>query len=226
VLRVEGLSKSYVTGVTRTDVLKGLALQVRAGESVAVVGRSGSGKSTLLQLCAGLDRPDSGSILVDGISVHGVTPDGGASLRRERVGLVFQSPRLLPFCSALENVLVPSLAWVDDAKRGGAESRARELLAEVGLTEKAAQRPFALSGGEAQRVAIARALLHRPTLVLADEPTGALDDATAARIVSLLVARAKQSSAALVVVTHAASVAAAMDRRLELVNGALVEASA
>ena len=223
VLRMEAITKSFVAGVSRVDVLKGLSLTVEAGDSVAIVGRSGSGKSTLLHVIAALERMDSGSCFVDGLSLPGLTLDAGAALRRDRVGLVFQSSRLLPFCTALENVLVPSLVWPDGARRAGAEARAKELLAAVGLADKFSARPGTLSGGEAQRVAIARALLHSPKLVLADEPTGALDDATAAKVTDVLVSRAKESGAALVVVTHAASVARALRRRLELVDGALVE---
>jgi putative ABC transport system ATP-binding protein len=196
-------------------ILDGVTLAVPAGQFVAVTGPSGSGKSTLLGLIAGLDRPTGGSIRLDGREVAGLDEDALARLRRDRIGYVFQSFHLIPTLTALENVAVPlELAGIPDA---AAQAAAR--LAEVGLADRAGHYPAQLSGGEQQRVALARAVANRPSLLLADEPTGNLDSATGARIVDLLVAWRHEGGGTLVLVTHDPALACHADRAVELRDG-------
>jgi putative ABC transport system ATP-binding protein len=182
---------------------------------VAIVGPSGSGKSTLLGLLAGLDAPSTGSILVDGTDITRLTEDGLARLRGEKIGFVFQFFHLVPSLTAFENVLVP----MEIARRRDAVARARHLLAEVGLTDRAHHYPSQLSGGEQQRIAIARALANDPPIVLADEPTGNLDSATGHHIMDLLVNVQRTRKTTLVLVTHDAELAALADTRLVLRDG-------
>lgn len=213
------VSKRYPRpeGGAPSDVLAGVSLSIGAGEAVAVVGPSGAGKTTLLNLLGLLDRPDAGSVSLDGADVSALDEDGRAQVRAERLGFVFQQHRLLPQCTALENVLVPTIA----TGRQDLE-RAESLLAAVGLADRMHHRPGQLSVGECQRVAVARALINQPALVLADEPTGALDQGTARRLVDLLwEVRSIDPTPALLVVTHDEAVAARMDRVLELSGGRL-----
>jgi putative ABC transport system ATP-binding protein len=214
-LAVHGLVKRYGS---RT-VLDGTSLEIAAGEVAAIVGESGTGKSTLLNLIAGLDLPDAGSVRVGGTDLATLSDDARTELRRVRLGFVFQSFLVLPHLSVLQNVELPLvLAGVAPAER---VARARELLAAVGLGARAASMPRELSGGEMQRVAVARALVHRPVLVLADEPTGNLDPDTAGVVLDTLLAELRSRGAAGVIVTHSAAAAARADRRLLLEHGRL-----
>ncbi|MDD4101126.1 MAG: ABC transporter ATP-binding protein [Kiritimatiellae bacterium] len=217
---VENVTRAFaVPGRDPVAVLCGVTMRVNAGESVAVTGPSGSGKTTLLQLIGALDIPDSGSVLVNGRDLGGLDERASSLLRNREIGFVFQAHHLLPQLTALENVLVP--AWGGDASAGYAE-RAGQLLDRVGLAERAHHFPGQLSGGERQRVAVARALVMRPGLLLADEPTGALDHATAGGLIDLLLRLNSEEQTTLIVVTHSADCALRMGRRVELRDGVLV----
>jgi len=216
-LAVTGLCKSY-PGLT---VLSGVDLSLAAGEVVAIRGASGTGKSTLLHCLGLLDRPDSGSIRLDGEEVTGLKPGVAATLRAKRLGFVFQAFHLLPEFTVTENVLMPARAA--GTSLPAARARAAELLQRTGLSGRATASVTTLSGGERQRVALCRALLMKPGLLLADEPTGNLDPVTAETVLDELVSLAKQDGAAVVLVTHDPTVAARADRRLELLGGRLCE---
>ena len=190
---------------------------------MAVVGPSGCGKSTLLHLIGGLDAPTSGFVRLDGKELGSMSEDARARLRNESVGYVFQAHHLLPQCTALENVLVPTLVRTDPAARKASLERAKRLLERVGLGERMHHRPAQLSGGECQRVAVVRALINEPTLLLADEPTGSLDRAGAEGLGVLLRELNEEEGLSLVVVTHSGSLAATMGRTLELRDGKVVE---
>jgi len=205
--------------VAATEVLKGLSLQVDAGESVAIVGPSGSGKSTLLNIIGSLDKPTSGRVLLNGQDLSKQDEKSLADIRSRQIGFVFQLHHLLPQCTVLENVLVPTLV----ANRNGAAERADRLLERVGLTGRVSYRPGQLSGGERQRVAVVRALINAPKLLLADEPTGSLDQAASDNLVELLVELNREEGTTLIVVTHSRDLARRMDRMLELTDGLLVE---
>ena len=215
VLELRGVTKRYRQGAQDVVALAGLDLRVAPGEFVAVVGPSGSGQSTLLHVAGGLDSPDDGTVMVEGVDLRGIGAAGRARLRRRRVGFVFQFFQLVPSLTVSENVELPLLF---DADRS-APSRARELLAAVGLEHKAGRHPAELSGGEMQRVAIARALVASPSLLLADEPTGNLDSATGAQILELLENEVRQSGAALVLVTHDEAAAGRADRVILVRDG-------
>jgi putative ABC transport system ATP-binding protein len=217
-IQLRGVSKSVPSGAGILTILHPLDLDVPAGEVVAITGASGSGKSTLLGLIAGLDRPTAGRIEVDGVVVTELDEDALARFRRDHVGYVFQSFHLVPTLTALENVAVP-LELGGDAD---AEARARALLAEVGLAERAHHYPVQLSGGEQQRVAVARALARRPPLLLADEPTGNLDSATGKQIIDLLVGANRRLGRTLVLVTHDPALAGHADRVITLRDGRIV----
>ncbi len=199
------------------EVLRGVSLELAAGEAVSIVGPSGSGKSTLLNLIGALDQPTSGRVLLEGEDLGRMSPDELASLRGEKIGFVFQSHHLLPQCSALENVLVPTLVRRDR----DALPRALELLERVGLQSRVHHRPALLSVGECQRVALVRALINRPRLILADEPTGSLDAASGRDLAELLCELNRGEGVTLVVVTHSEPLAQRMDRVLELADGRL-----
>ena len=205
------------------DVLCGASLRVEAGTSLAICGPSGSGKSTLLNLIGVLDRPTQGAVLFEGRDLATLSAAEQTSFRNAHVGFVFQLHHLLPQCTALENVLLPAMA----AGRGDggvdATRRARELLGRVGLGERLDYMPGQLSGGEQQRVAVVRALINKPSLLLADEPTGALDDETSEQVLSILEALRQEEGAALIIVTHSDMVAARMERRVVLREGKLNE---
>jgi lipoprotein-releasing system ATP-binding protein len=219
VLSCAGLTKHFLQGDARVDVLKGVDLSVAAGERLAIVGASGSGKTTLLQLLGGLDLPSSGSVSIMGQRISELPDAARGELRNRAVGFVYQFHHLLPEFTALENVAMPLLirrAPVDEAR-----ARAAELLARVGLSSRLQHRPGQLSGGERQRAAVARALVTRPNIVLADEPTGNLDGANARQVFELMLELNRELGTALVVVTHAPELAAKMQRTLTLEDGVL-----
>jgi putative ABC transport system ATP-binding protein len=224
-VRLEQVTKSFVEGGRAREVLRGISLAVAQGELVALVGRSGSGKSTLLNLVAALDRPTSGHLEVGGRDLGGLDERSRTLFRRRHVGFVFQFFNLLPTLTVEENVLLP-LELVGRRTDAAARAEARRLLAAVGLEDRARSFPDRLSGGEQQRVAVARALAHDPALVLADEPTGALDGDTGRAVLDLLVALARDRGKAVLLVTHSDAVAAAADRVLVLDSGRLVGAEA
>ena len=219
---VTALNKRYRVGSQDIHVLRDLSLSVERGEMVAIVGASGVGKSTLLHLMGGLDRPDSGTIVLDGQDLGAMSDDGRVAFRNRRVGFVFQFHHLLPEFSAVENAEMPMRI----ARRQLDETRehARALLVRVGLGDRLDHRPSMLSGGEQQRVAVARALVMQPALVLADEPTGDLDEATAGALHALLREMHREQGLTSVIATHNPSLAAACDRVLRLENGRLVVA--
>jgi lipoprotein-releasing system ATP-binding protein len=218
-LDARNLHKAYVMGGRNLEVLRGIDLTVQRGEFLALRGASGAGKSTLLHLLGGLDLPNRGEILFDGVNLLKLPSRALAQLRNRRVGFIFQAYHLLPELSALENVMLPArMARLSPA---GAEARARELLDRVGLARRAAHRPYELSGGEQQRVAIARALVNQPDLILADEPTGNLDSHTGGEIIQLLYALGAERRATFVIATHDATIAARAPRVIELVDGQL-----
>jgi lipoprotein-releasing system ATP-binding protein len=223
--RALNIHKSFHDGSRELEVLRGVSLEVRAGESVAIVGASGSGKSTLLHLLGALDLPSSGSVEIEGQDTAKLSAEKLAKLRRRHSGFVFQFHHLLREFTALENICLPMLA--DGRPMKKARERAAELLEMVGLSERATHRPGQLSGGEQQRVALARALANEPSALLADEPTGNLDEATAARMADLLfgIGSNGQGDAkrALILVTHDSALARRADRRLELREGRLAE---
>jgi len=219
IVELAGVTKSYGSpGGAETRVLRGVDCKVAAGESVAIVGPSGCGKSTLLNIIGTLDRPTSGRVILDGRDVSELPEAELAAIRSERIGFVFQLHHLLPQCSILENALVPSLVAKDGS---GAEARARALLDRVGLTPRLSHRPGQLSGGECQRAAVVRALVNRPKVLLADEPTGSLDRESSESLAKLLVDLNREEGVALVLVTHAADLAARAGRIVELRDGVL-----
>jgi predicted ABC-type transport system involved in lysophospholipase L1 biosynthesis ATPase subunit len=222
-LELIGIAKSFpaVDGVAPPPVLHGVSLRVSAGESVAVVGPSGSGKSTLLNVIGALARPTSGRVNIDGRDLYDRDDAGLAEFRNRCIGFIFQSHHLLPQCTALENVLVPTLVHEHDEIRTTAPDRARALLHRVGLGDRLAHRPAQLSGGECQRVAVVRALINQPRLVLADEPTGSLDQDSADELGRLLGELNREHGVALIAVTHSPKLAALMQRRLTLMRGSL-----
>jgi lipoprotein-releasing system ATP-binding protein len=222
VMELRDVSKSY-PGTVPIPVLRAASLRVERGETVALVGPSGSGKSTLLNLLGTLDTPDSGSVFLCGQDVTRLDAQGLARVRNRDLGFIFQSHHLLPQCSVLENVLLPTLANLGHSP-AQAEERARRLLDRVGLGPRIDHLPGQLSGGERQRAAVVRALIQSPQLVLADEPTGALDRANAESLGRLLVDLNREEGMALVVVTHSLELARQMSRIVELKDGALLPA--
>ena len=209
-----------VQSAEHLDVLRGITLEIARGESLAIIGPSGSGKSTVLNIIGTLDRPTSGRVLLDGKDLSQLDDTELAAVRNQQIGFVFQAHYLLPQCTVLENVLVPTLAG-KSASRAGAEQRAKQLLERVGLGQRLGHRPGQLSGGERQRVAVVRALINQPKLLLADEPTGALDRVSAQELAQLLVDLNRERGVTLVVVTHALDLAHRMSRVLELRDGGL-----
>ena len=212
-----GLAKRYVDGPTEVQVLADLDLTIRAAERVAIVGESGVGKSTLLHLLGALDRPTAGRLVVNGTDVFAQNETDLAAFRNREIGFVFQFHQLLPDFTALENVMLPAL--IGRTPLAAARGRAEELLARVGLADRAHHRPGELSGGEQQRVAVARAVVRTPRLLLADEPTGNLDPETGERVTRLLLDLNRDAGSALVVVTHNDRLATAMGRTLRLESG-------
>ncbi len=220
-LEVRGLTKSYRSGNDLLTVVKDISFSLDAGASCAIVGPSGSGKTTLIGLCAGLDVPTSGEVLLDGVSLGSLDEDGRARVRNDIVGFVFQTFQLLPTLTALENVMVPL------ELRGGnhARDQAVELLKRVGLAQRLTHYPSQLSGGEQQRVALARAFINRPKILFADEPTGNLDAETGKLVIENLFALNADAGTTLVLVTHDLELAKRAQRIIRLKGGAVVTES-
>lgn len=227
-LKLEKVSKTFVAaeGAAPVAVLRELSLEIGAGESVAVIGPSGSGKSTLLNIIGTLDQPSAGRVWLDGRDLSQLNENDLALVRNQQIGFIFQSHHLLPQCSVIENVLVPTIADKRAGQAREAMVRAEQLLKRVGLGERMQHRPGQLSGGERQRVAVVRALINQPKLLLADEPTGAVDRASAQGLAQLLVELNREEKVTLIVVTHAAELARQMNRLLEMRDAQLVSTSA
>lgn len=221
IIQAVDLCRTLTMGQQALDVLKGVSFEVGHGEWVALTGPSGSGKSTLLGLLAGIDTPTSGDLLLDGIDITRMSENKLARIRNQKIGIVFQSFNLIPTLTAQENVEMPLYV---STEAGAARDRAREMLHEVGLSDRLNHRPHQLSGGQQQRVAIARALVTHPALLLADEPTGNLDTDTGEQILDLFADLRERLGLTIVVVTHDPQVAAYADRTLNLVDGELVRA--
>ncbi|MGB0142142.1 MAG: ABC transporter ATP-binding protein [Luminiphilus sp.] len=220
-IKTSQLIKRVSTAESELEILRGIDLEIKRGETAAIVGASGSGKSTLLGLLAGLDAPSSGEITLDGTNIVNLDEDERATLRSEKVGFVFQNFQLLPALTALENVMLPlELAGID-----GAREKSEEFLSRVGLAERFHHYPRTLSGGEQQRVAIARAFASQPLILFADEPTGNLDTTTGATVVELLFGLNKEEGTTLVLVTHDNTLADRCQRKFTMTAGHLEEAS-
>lgn len=219
-IELRNISKSYAEPERgeSVPVLRDISLSIQPGESVAIVGPSGCGKSTLLNVLGTLDEPGAGEVLFEGKSLQGASAETLAALRGEKIGFIFQLHHLLPQCTVLENVLVPTMALKTKTDR---TARAHELLKAVGLDHRATYRPAQLSGGERQRVAVVRALINEPRLILADEPTGALDETNAAALTDLLDGLQKKTGVSLVLVTHHRAQAERMGRVLTMHEGGL-----
>ena len=219
-ISLRNISRHYKSGQRSVHALDGVSLEIVRGEFVAISGPSGCGKSTLMHLLAGLDTPTSGEIYVDGLALHEAGDEALTDYRRHRLGLVFQFFNLLPTMNVIENVGFPLL--LQGVPLAEAEARARELLDLVGLNERALHFVHQLSGGEQQRTAIARALVHKPSLLIADEPTGNLDSKSAERVMSVLNQIGENKFATLIVVTHSEQVARFASRRIEMRDGRIV----
>ena len=217
-LNANHLSKSYPTPAGELTVLRDVTLSLNAGDAACVMGPSGSGKSTLLYILGGLEPPTSGTVQLDGKDPYALSPDALAAFRNHDVGFVLQDHCLLPQCTVLENVLVPTLVGETDAS---APDRARTLLEQVGLANRLHHRPGELSGGEKQRAAIARALIRKPRLILCDEPTGNLDAETATTVADLLIALHAKQQAIMVLVTHSEALGSRFTRRWTMNRGVL-----
>ncbi|KTC85333.1 MULTISPECIES: lipoprotein-releasing ABC transporter ATP-binding protein LolD [Legionella] len=215
----QNLSKTYHDGTESIDVLKGINLTIKRGERIAIIGPSGSGKSTLLHLLGGLDKPTSGQLLIQDVNWHTLSEKQRCKLRNKELGFVYQFHHLLPEFTALENVCMPLL--LGNQSVADAQARAEKILEQVGLAHRLEHKPAQLSGGERQRVAIARALVHQPHCVLADEPTGNLDNATAAKVFDLMLDINEHMNTALVIVTHDQQLAGRMHRILTIQEGSL-----
>ncbi len=218
-LSVSDMHKQFIAPCGKLHVLSGVEFELNEGEFLAIVGESGSGKSTMLQILGTLEQPDHGAILLDGESIHGIGSNRQAQLRNQKIGFVYQAHHLIPELTALENITLPLL--VQGMARNDSDARGRELLTRLKLDAREQHVPAKLSGGEAQRVAVARALAARPRLLLADEPTGNLDEQTAQEVFGLLRQLCREENAAVVMVTHSMTMARACDRILSLHEGKL-----
>ena len=219
---VKNLVKTIATEIHRVEILKDISFEVPSSQVVAIMGPSGSGKSTLLGMIAGLDWPTSGSVMLDGIDITGLSEDELAGVRGRKIGFVFQAYQLIPTLTAMENVLLPA-EMLGDGTANGALDRARQLLDGVGLLERHDHYPAQLSGGEQQRVAIARAFMMGPAILLADEPTGNLDSENGSHVLELLLKLNRDQGTTLVLVTHNRELASHADRRIFLKDGRIVE---
>jgi lipoprotein-releasing system ATP-binding protein len=219
-LQTKNLSKHFSEGELRVDVLKGIDFSINKNESVAIIGASGSGKSTLLHLLGGLDTPDQGEILINGNDIAALNDEQRGEMRNKYLGFIYQFHHLLPEFSALENVAMPLLIRRSDEKE--ALDKAKDLLAKVGLAERIQHRPGEMSGGERQRAAIARALVTEPACILADEPTGNLDEKTADQVFELILELNQSLGTSLIMVTHNLELSKRVDRVVELKEGVLV----
>jgi lipoprotein-releasing system ATP-binding protein len=225
-LDVSQIAKSYPTPRGPLPILSGVSFTLHRGDAAAIMGPSGAGKSTLLYILGGLEQPTSGTVSLDGHNPFTLSERDQAAFRNQSIGFIFQDHCLLPQCSVLENVLVPTLVSEPRASASGSVDRARDLLAQVGLSDRLDHRPAELSGGEKQRVALARALINKPLLLLCDEPTGNLDQASADVVASLLLELHQRQETILIVVTHSAELAARFPLRYELRNANLHPAGA
>jgi lipoprotein-releasing system ATP-binding protein len=221
-LELSGVTKQYATPRGPLAVLSGVSLSLKRGDAAAIMGPSGSGKSSLLYIVGGLEPPSSGAVTLDGVDPYKLSEKQAAEFRNQKIGFLFQDHCLLPQCSVLENVLIPTLV-ADDRD---ALKRARDLLDQVGLGERLEHRPAELSGGEKQRVALARSLIRRPLVLLCDEPTGNLDEASAAVVADMLLDLHKRQETILIVVTHSADLAVRFPLRYELRHANLQPAGA
>ncbi len=221
-LRLDAVTRSYQLGPITTEVLRGIDLEVSDGELVSIMGPSGSGKTTLMNIIGLLDRPSSGKFLLNGQDISNVSDNALSSLRNTHIGFVFQSFHLLPHLNAVENVILPLM--YRGTSRSAAKKRALDILKRVGLKDRSHHRPDQLSGGQKQRVAIARALVGDPALILADEPTGALDEATAKDVMNLLLQLHVERRVTILIITHDAQVARQCVRQVRIDSGKLSEA--
>ncbi len=221
IIQCNQLCKSYRDGKTSVDVLMGIDFSIFSGDRISIVGPSGSGKSTFLHLLGGLDTPTKGQVCINGLDWSPMSEKNRCMMRNKHLGFVYQFHHLLPEFTALENVAMPLLLAGKSAKY--AELKAREMLGEVGLSQRITHKPSQLSGGERQRIAIARALINQPQCIFADEPTGNLDQATAAKVFELMLILNKQFHTSLVIVTHDMQLARQMDKSIILQEGQLVE---
>lgn len=219
-LSVKGLSKGYLSGSHRQNIFTGLDLQLKPAEVVALLGASGSGKTTLLNLLSGIDSPDKGQVLINDTDIHAQGEPARTLLRRQQLGFVFQFFNLIPTLTVAENVALP--LELTGAKAAEIQQRVSSLLLRVGLEHMQDRYPDSLSGGEQQRTAVARALSHRPTILLADEPTGNLDEETGQIVISLLTELVRDQGTTMLIVTHSRQVARSADRILRLHHGELV----
>ncbi|MBN2088246.1 ABC transporter ATP-binding protein [candidate division KSB1 bacterium] len=226
-LELEHIEKRYATpdGKNSLIILKDISLKIADGESIAILGPSGSGKSTLLNIMGALDRPTAGKIRLAGQDLSKLTNQELAKVRNQQIGFIFQLHHLLPQCTALENVLIPTIPHEKYKNTPESTHRAKELLKRVGLTDRMDYRPGQLSGGECQRTAVVRALINKPKLILADEPTGSLDQLTALSLGKLLHELNQEQKVAIITVTHSTALANLMNRRFQLSNGILSELS-
>jgi putative ABC transport system ATP-binding protein len=220
ILEATGITKTIDTGTHRVEILRGVDLELPAGQFVAIMGASGSGKSTLLGLLAGLDTPTAGKVIIDGVDITGLNEDALALVRGRKIGFVFQSYQLIPTLTAEENVLLPHELSGGDVAAG--LTRARELLTSVGLADRMDHYPVQLSGGEQQRVALARAFMCKPPILMADEPTGNLDSVNGAHVLDLLISLNQREGTTLVLVTHDRTLASRADRIITLSDGQVV----
>ena len=221
ILAVNNLTKTYPDAGGGVNVLANINIQLHRSQSAAIVGPSGCGKTTLLNVLGTLDTPTAGTVTLAGQDITQLSEPKRAEARAKQIGFVFQEHHLLPQCTAIENVLIPTLAKGVD--RQGSEQRASELLTRVGLDDRLHHRPDALSGGQRQRIAIVRALINRPALLLVDEPTGALDSKTADQIMDLLIELNQAEQTAMLMVTHASTLAKRLDRTFRLEQGQLID---